>query len=217
MKIAPILAASMLAAFPLATLGQDSKPPATFPAAKEKKLYAKNDFRGKPAPEFKVESWLNKEPDRKGKVVLIDFWATWCPPCRELVPELEGFKKKFKDDLVVIGVSDEKPETVKKFMDAKKITYSMAIDQSKLMNKALGVEGIPHVMIVDSKGIVRWQGFPGSDEDPLSEAIIQQIIDADKAAAKKSSPPTPTDPPSDPKKVDKSPPKTETPTKKTGG
>jgi thiol-disulfide isomerase/thioredoxin len=199
MKPAALVLISLTGLFALTTLAQESKQPApAFPASKTKQLYAQNDLRGKKAPEFKVESWLNKEPDRKGKVVLIDFWATWCPPCRELVPELEGFKKKFKDDLVVIGVSDEKPETVKKFMEEKKISYAMAIDQAKTMKSAVGVEGIPHVLIVDSQGIVRWQGFPLSDEEKLTESIIKTIIDADKAAAKKAPADT-----SAPKKEDK--------------
>ena len=153
-----------------------------FPAIVPKKLYAENDLRGKAAPKLTVEKWLSPEPACKGKVVLIDFWATWCPPCRALVPELEGFKKKFKDDLVVIGVSDEKEEAVKAFMKEHHVTYAMAIDAAARMKKAVGISGIPHVLIIDSKGTVRWQGFPLSGKDPLSEAVIQKVIDADRAA-----------------------------------
>ncbi|MGH7133643.1 MAG: TlpA family protein disulfide reductase, partial [Phycisphaerales bacterium] len=155
------------------------------PAATKKRLYAKNDFRGKPAPAFKVEKWLTSpQPKREGKVVLIDFWATWCPPCRELIAELEDFKQKFGDDLVVIGVSDEDDKTVKDFLKGRKdkVTYPMAIDTQGVMKKAIGVEGIPHVLIIDSQGIVRWQGFPPSKEDKLTEKVIRQIIEADKAA-----------------------------------
>src|SRR5580700_3646190 len=79
---------------------------AEYPKPVSKELYA-DDIRGKKAPDFFVEKWLTAEPDRKGKVVLIDFWATWCGPCRKAIPELSAFQEKFKDDLVVIGVSDE--------------------------------------------------------------------------------------------------------------
>lgn len=161
-----------------------TKVTAKYPEKVKKDLHAKTDYRGKKAPVFKVEKWLTKEPEHKGKVMLIDFWATWCGPCRRLIPELEGFQEKFKDDLVVIGVSDEKEDVVKKFVAAQaggKVGYSMAVDTHKAMKNAVGVNGIPHVLIVDSKGMVRWQGFPGEASEPLTEKIVKQIIDADKA------------------------------------
>jgi thiol-disulfide isomerase/thioredoxin len=155
---------------------------ADFPAyVKEKTLYAKNDFRGKKAPEFYVQQWLNRTGvDTKGKVVLIDFWATWCGPCRALIPELNEFNKKFGDKLVVIGVSDEPAETVQKFMKDTPMDYAVAIDTSKKMSKEIGVQGIPHCIVMSPDGIVRWQGFPGSDEDKLTAQVIKQIIVASK-------------------------------------
>ncbi len=161
---------------------KNAKQAPAFPQAVTKNLYATNDLRGKAAPKFEVKKWLSSEPKREGKVVLIDFWATWCGPCVKLVPELQQFQEKFKDDLVVIGVSDEKEETVKAFIKNKGVTYSMAIDSSARMKKVVGVSGIPHVLIIGTDGIVRWQGFPGSSEEPLTEAIVKQVIDADKAA-----------------------------------
>lgn len=159
-----------------------------FPAIKKKNLYAKTDLRGKQAPKFEVEKWLTKEPSREGKVVLIDFWATWCPPCRALIPELNELQTKFKDELVVIGVSDEKSDKVLPFMEKTKVEYSMAVDTASKMKNTLAVEGIPHVLIIDSTGVVRWQGWPQNPEERLNETIVKQIIDADKAqraAAKK--------------------------------
>lgn len=148
---------------------------------KTKKLYAKNDYRGKAAPKFEVEKWLNDEPKREGKVVMIDFWATWCGPCRALIPELNGIQKEFKDDLVVIGVSDEAESKVKGFMEKTTVSYAMAIDTKAKMKNALAVDGIPHVMVVDSKGVVRWQGFPMDRSDPLTGEVLKKIIEADKA------------------------------------
>lgn len=160
----------------------DNKTSADWPKIiTEKRLYAANDFRGKKAPAFAVETWLTDEPQRAGKVMLVDYWATWCGPCVRLIPEMNEFHEKFSDDLVIIGLSDEKQETVTDFMGNHEVHYAMAIDTQGRMKKALGVQGIPHVMIVDSTGIVRWQGFPGSAEDPLTAKVIQQIIDADKA------------------------------------
>jgi cytochrome c biogenesis protein CcmG/thiol:disulfide interchange protein DsbE len=153
-----------------------------YPKPVEKKLYA-DDVRGKKAPEFSVATWLTAEPDRKGKVVLIDFWATWCPPCRKSIPDLNELQAQFKDDLVVIGVSDETAEKVKGFMTSTKMDYAVALDPEKKMNQAIHVEGIPHVLIISTDGIVRWQGFPLSDEEPLTADIVKQIIAADPGVA----------------------------------
>jgi thiol-disulfide isomerase/thioredoxin len=114
-----------------------------------------------------LEQWLTAEPDRQGKVVLIDFWATWCGPCRETIPELNEFQKEFKDDLLVIGVSDEQAKIVTDFMQNTKMEYPSAIDPAKRMDKATNVKGIPHVLVISTDAIVRWQGFPlRAEEDP---------------------------------------------------
>lgn len=153
-----------------------------FPKAVKKKMYAGKDVRGQKAPELRVEKWLTAEPKTEGKVVLVDFWATWCPPCRALIPELNEWQKEFKDDLVVIGISDEPEAKVKPFMGKTEVEYSMAIDTRKEQVKGvIGVQGIPHVLVIDSKGVVRWQGFPQSEEDRLTTEVLRTIIAADKA------------------------------------
>ena len=177
-----IMASLMLLAALLPALLAADK--AEYPKEVKKKLYA-DDVRGKKAPDFAVQSWLTGEPDRKGKVVLIDFWATWCSPCREAIPELNALQAKFKDHLVVIGVSDETEETVREFMESTKIEYAVALDAKKQMSDAIHVHGIPHVLIISTDGIVRWQGFPFSDEEPLTADIVQQIIIADAGVAAK--------------------------------
>ena len=155
---------------------------AEYPKAVHKELYA-DDVRGKPAPSFSVQTWLTPEPRRAGKVVLIDFWATWCPPCRATIPELNDLQAKFKDDLVVIGVSDEEPDKLKAFMQGTKMSYAVATDPGKQMNSAIHVKGIPHVILISTDGVVRWQGFPLSDEEPLTAEIVKQVIAADPGVA----------------------------------
>lgn len=146
-----------------------------------KTLYADNDLRGKKAPKLEVENWLGKAPETKGKILFVDYWATWCGPCRALIPEVNEWHKKYGKDIVFIGLSDEPVDTVKTFMAKTPMDYYIATDSKKTMSKVLGVKGIPHVMIVSPDGIVRWQGFPGSEEDKLTEEILVQIIAASKA------------------------------------
>jgi len=150
--------------------------------AEEKKLWA-TSFLGKPAPEFAVEKWLTAEPARKGKFVLIDFWATWCGPCRKAIPELNALHKQFGDRVVVIGVSDEAEEKVRALKDPR-IEYASAIDTQGRMKKALGVKGIPHVILVDPAGVVRWEGFPLLEGYELNERAVREVLDQAAAPEK---------------------------------
>ena len=150
----------------------------SYPAIVKKQLYATNDLRGKQAPDLVFGEWLTKQPELSGqkKVILVDFWATWCGPCVRLIPEMNHFKKRFGKDLQVIGVSDETVAKVKGFMKKTKVNYAMSVDSSGKMKKELGVSGIPHVMVISSDGIVRWQGFPGGS-DKLTGKVLKQIIE----------------------------------------
>jgi len=152
-----------------------------YPKYVSKNLYADNDFRGKKAPKLVVETWLTgKGPETDGKVVLIDFWATWCPSCRDLIPELGAWQKKFGKDLVVIGVSDEDKNTLVKFMKQTEMSYNVGTDTKETTEKVLGVKGIPQVLVITPDHIVRWQGYPGDDSDPLTEKVLSQIIETSK-------------------------------------
>jgi len=140
----------------------------------EKQIWAKS-YLNKKAPEITVEKWLSNKPDTKGKFVLIDFWATWCGPCRRFIPELNKFSKKFKNNLIVIGLSDE-TETQVNAMTSPKIEYYKAIDTRKVLKSKIEVRGIPHVILIDPKGIVRWEGFPALQGYELTEKVVSEII-----------------------------------------
>ena len=158
----------------IATLALLCAVTATTAQAAEKQIWAKS-FLNQKAPELVVEKWLTKEPDRKGKFVLIDFWATWCPPCRKAIPELNSLQKKFGDKLVVIGLSDE-PEAKVKGMTTPQIDYAVAIDTKARTKTAVGVSGIPHVLLIDPQGIVRWEGFPLLNGFELTDQVVAGIL-----------------------------------------
>ncbi len=164
--------------------------PSGYPATPPKNLFATNDFRNKQAPKLEVEEWLSTKPEMAGKTVLVDFWATWCGPCRQIIPEMEQWQEKYKANLVIIGLTAESKSAVNNFYDLRgeAIKYPVARDGHNRTNKEIGISGIPHVLVISSDGIVRYQGFPIAQEDTLTEAKLKQIIDTDKAARAKSPP-----------------------------
>jgi cytochrome c biogenesis protein CcmG/thiol:disulfide interchange protein DsbE len=140
----------------------------------QKEIWAKR-FLNEKAPEIVIEKWLSAKPETDGKFLLVDFWATWCGPCRKAIPELNQLHQKFGKKLVVIGLSDEPEEKVRAMTDPP-IEYFSAIDTAGTTKKILEVRGIPHVLIIDPKGIVRWEGFPLLDGHELTEQVVQDIL-----------------------------------------
>jgi cytochrome c biogenesis protein CcmG, thiol:disulfide interchange protein DsbE len=143
-------------------------------ASCQKQLWAKS-YLGKKAPTFVVEKWLTTEPKTEGKFILIDFWATWCGPCLRTIPELNEIYHKFGDKICVIGLSDESEETVRA-LKKPTIDYAVAIDPKKRMKSVLEVRGIPHVLLIDPSGIVRWEGFPLLPRDRLTPQVVERIV-----------------------------------------
>ncbi len=139
-----------------------------------KKLWAKS-FLNKKAPKLKVEKWLSSVPDTKGKFVLIDFWATWCGPCRKVIPELNEWYKKYGDKLAIIGISDEEATVIQNVRDIQ-INYYSAIDTNGKLQNELEVQGIPHCILLDPEGIVRWEGYPTLKDHELTEIVLTNII-----------------------------------------
>jgi peroxiredoxin len=88
-----------------------------------------------------------------GKVVLVNFWATWCPPCRKEMPDLETLYNRFKDQgLVILAISDEDAGKVKPFIGERKFTFPILLDPGRKVNKLFAVGGIPKTFIYGRDG-----------------------------------------------------------------
>jgi peroxiredoxin len=89
----------------------------------------------------------------KGKVVLVNFWATWCPPCRKEMPDLEALSKQFAEQgLVILSITDDDPQKVKAYLEKQNITYPVLLDAGSKLNAQFRVYGIPRSFLYDRDG-----------------------------------------------------------------
>lgn len=116
-------------------------------------------------PTVEVEKWLTPLPeDLAGKYILIEVWATWCPPCRRSLNYLNFIAEKYKDDLVVVAICEMDEDAIRNMPGdhpAAGANYSLAVDTGRRFANALHVTGIPHVILVEPMlGGVVWEGMP---------------------------------------------------------
>jgi len=97
------------------------------------------------------ESWTFAQ--LRGKVVLVNFWATWCPPCRKEMPDLETLYGRFSSKgLVVLGISDEEAAKVEPFIRERKVSFPVLLDPGRKVNEMFAVEGIPKSFVYNREG-----------------------------------------------------------------
>ena len=114
------------------------------------------DDRKREHPEFTLKDLSGKTwtfADLRGKVVLVNFWATWCPPCRKEMPDLETLYGRFgSKGLVVLGISDEEAAKVEPFIRERKVSFPVLLDPGRKVNEMFVVEGIPKSFVYDREG-----------------------------------------------------------------
>ena len=111
------------------------------------------------------------------KVVLINFWATWCPPCRGEIPDLVKLQKKYKSKFLIIGVSfDEDAKTVVSYIGENGVNYPVIMVDSKLEQAYGGIEAIPTTFIIDLKGEIVEGPIVGSRSYEEFEKLIKKYI-----------------------------------------
>ena len=118
-------------------------------------------------------NYLGKQPELSGKPLLVEFWATWCPPCRKSIPHLNEIYSKYKaQGLQIVGITDEDEATVKKFQKQIPMDYNVAINTPGAIYEKFGIQAIPTAFLVDKTGKIVWTGHPME----LSENEIQSVL-----------------------------------------
>ena len=137
----------------------------------------KNLEAGAPAPDFALVSISGKQihlKDLRGQAILLNFWATWCAPCRLEMPAFQSRSEQFPKDLVVLAVnSQDTPADIRTFMDELGLTFNALLDSDEKVHKAYQVRGFPSSYFIDAEGVLRIQHIGVMTEDQLDSYLTE--------------------------------------------
>lgn len=158
-----------------------------YPEEDRKELDA---LQGKPGIELDQVAWVQGGPlrvtDQKGKVVLLDFWSVWCPPCREAALRAQELQAKYgPQGLVVVGIHSPKvPANLKKMLDQSKITYPVGVEGYDRMDiKSYRVLGYPTFTLIGRDGKIRYVDVLFDSLEPAIETLVKEPAAPVKAPA----------------------------------
>ncbi|HBZ26055.1 MAG TPA: hypothetical protein DEO54_07430 [Rikenellaceae bacterium] len=148
------------------------------------KVVNPDSLLNKPAPELIINRWCNGEfpgiRKSQGKVIVLDFWATWCVPCKRMFPALRELQEKYRSrGLIIAGVTKvdatQSVAVIEKYVKEEKFNYLMGISEETFNDLAYGVGAIPHMVLIDKKGVVRKYIVGFHDVEALEKEILKLI------------------------------------------
>ncbi|MBA2302474.1 MAG: redoxin domain-containing protein, partial [Acidobacteria bacterium] len=143
---------------------------------------------GQPAPELKATEWVGSDPQTlaslKGKVVMLDYWATWCKPCLEMYPEMRTWvEESGPKGFVVLGITNHSQQTsalIRRFHARQKLPWAVAIDPKNGTHRDYGVSPIPHTFLIDRQGVVRLEHRGGGDLTTVKAKLEELLAEKPK-------------------------------------
>jgi peroxiredoxin len=137
--------------------------------------------KGQKAPDFNLPTLSGKSlnlASLKGKVVILDFWAQWCEPCKEELPQLEKLAKKLGGDVVIVGVNiDKQRENAASLAKKLGLSFEVGLDASGSVASTYDLPKMPTSFVLDKKGVVRFihEGYEGEGDIKRFEDEVAQL------------------------------------------
>ncbi len=179
---APYLLVGVVAAVAGFSIYQMSQPPQPSPAP-EVAVTAPQDLLGAPRPAFTLPD-LTGQPVSisawDGQVILLNFWATWCPPCREEMPDLADVQGEFGGrGFQVVGVAIDRPQAVARFIKAVNVDYPQLVGRENAMAVAdrygNGYGALPHSVLIDRDGVIRFIKAGQLSKQELTDELLKLL------------------------------------------
>lgn len=133
------------------------------------------------APDFNLKDQygvVHSLENYKGKVIFLNFWATWCPPCKKEMPDVESIYKEYeenKKDVVILGVNSEKENEVKKFLKDKGYTFPTVIDENSEVMRKYFIQAFPTSFVIDKEGNVYGYVMGGLTKEQIKQ-VIEEVL-----------------------------------------
>ena len=132
------------------------------------------------APDFTL-TMMNGEPftlsEHQDKIVILNIWATWCPPCRDEIPDFIEIQNEMGDDVLFVGISTDKEgwEVVRPFADEFQINYPLVVDDGTISNKYGPIQGIPMSFVINREGKVEYV-IPGMVNKETLQPVLERLV-----------------------------------------